>query len=88
MSNKYSQKILDITKKSTTDAIKFASKRAIHKTAEATINLIGNKIADIITNVSKKYSEKLQNEDELEIPKERYISLEKRQQIIDELRLV
>ena len=88
MSNKYSQKILDSAKKSTTDAIIFASKRAIQKTGEATSNLIGNKIADKITNVSKKYSEKLQNDDELEIPKERYISPEKRQQIIDELRLV
>ena len=29
-----------------------------------------------------------QNEDEIEIPEERYISPEKRQQTIDELRLV
>ena len=36
LSNKYSQKVLDSTKKSTTDAIKTASKRAIQKTAEAT----------------------------------------------------
>ena len=36
------------------DAIKTASKRAIQKTAEATGDLIGNKIADIITSVSKK----------------------------------
>ena len=36
LSNKYSQKLLDSTKKSTMDAIKTASKRAIQKTAEAT----------------------------------------------------
>ena len=54
LSNKYGQKLLDSTKKSTTDAIKTASKRAIQKTAEATDDLIGNKIADKITNVSKK----------------------------------
>ena len=35
--NKYSQKLLDSAKKSTTDAIKTASKRAIQKTAEATV---------------------------------------------------
>ena len=43
--NKYGQKLLDTAKKSTTDAIKTASKRAIQKTAEATGDLIGNKIA-------------------------------------------
>ena len=54
LSNKYGQKLLDSAKKSTTDAIKTASKRAIQKTAEATGDLIGNKIADKITSVSKK----------------------------------
>ena len=34
-SNKYSQKLLDSAKKSTTDAIKTSSKRAIQKTVEA-----------------------------------------------------
>ena len=37
---------LIVLKKSTTDAIKTASKRAIQKTAEPTGDLIGNKIAD------------------------------------------
>ena len=54
LSSKYGQKLLDSAKKSTTDAIKTASKRAIQKTAEATGDLIGNKIADKITSVSKK----------------------------------
>ena len=54
LSNKYSQKLLDTAKKSTTDPIKTASKRAIQKTAEATDDLIGNKITDKITSVSKK----------------------------------
>ena len=40
--DKYGQKLLDSAKKSTTDAIKTASKRAIQKTAEATGDLIGN----------------------------------------------
>ena len=51
LSNKYGQKLLDSAKKSTTDAIKTASKRAIQKTAEATGDLIGNKILDKITSV-------------------------------------
>ena len=40
LSNKYDQELLDSAKKSTTDAIKTASKRAIQKTAEATGDLI------------------------------------------------
>ena len=54
LSNKYGQKLLDSAKKSKMDAIKTASKRAIQKTAEATGDLIGNKIADKMTSVSKK----------------------------------
>ena len=44
MSNTYIQKLLNSAKKSTTDAIKTVSKSAIQKTAEATGDLIGNKI--------------------------------------------
>ena len=46
ISNKYSQKLLDSGKTSTTDGIKASSKRAVRKTAEATGDLIGDKIAD------------------------------------------
>ena len=96
LSNKYGQKLLDSAKKSLTDVIKTASKRAIQKTAEATGDLIGNKIADNITSVSKKNSaKKLHNNDqtkeenvEITTHQKRYISPEERQQIIDELRLV
>ena len=95
VSDKYSQELLDSAKKSTTDAINTASKRAIQKTAEATGDIIGNKIADKITSLSKNSTKELQN-DEAEVeraspkdaPKKRYISPEEIQQIIDELRLV
>ena len=93
LSNKYGQKLLDSAKKSTTDAIKTASKRAIQKTAEATGDLIGNKIAAKITHISKKpnnnYDNNNNNNEDLEITahKKRYISPEERQQIINELRL-
>ena len=91
MSNKYGKKLVDTAMKSATDAIKTASKRAIEKAAEATGDLVGNKIADRITSVSKKSTKKLPTIDEdaeLTTHKKRYISLEERQQIIDELRLV
>ena len=41
LSNKYGLKLLDSANKSTTDAIKTASKKAIQKTAKATGDLIG-----------------------------------------------
>ena len=87
LSNKYGQKFLDSAKKSTTNVIKTASKGAIQKTAEETGDLIGNKIADEITSVSKKSAKELQS-NEIEVgverapPKKRYISPEERQQII------
>ena len=86
MSNKYSQKLVDTAKKFVTDAIKTASKRVIQKPAEATGDLVGNKIADKITSASKKLrNEEIQsNKVNNEIPKERYISPKERQNIIDE----
>ena len=96
-SNKYGQKLLDSAKKSTTDAIKTASKRAIQKTPEATGDLIGSKVADKITSVSKKKStkelhnnndDKIEEDVEIITHKKRCISLEERQRTIDELRLV
>ena len=83
LSRKYSQKLLDHAKQSTADAFKTASKRAIQIAAEATGDLIGNKIADRITKVSK-----ISNGHDKEIPKERQISAEERQKIIDDLRLI
>ena len=46
------QNLLDHTKKSTTDALKAASKNSIQKSAEATGELIDNKIADKFTKNS------------------------------------
>ena len=73
LSNKYGQKLLDSAKKFTTDAIKTASKREIQKTAEATGDLIGKKVADKITSKAspkevsvsnKKPMKKLSNNNE------------------------
>ena len=72
LSCKYSQKLLDHTKKSATDALKTASKRVIQEIAEATGDLIGTKIADKFTKISKTSqlinSETVTNEHDKEIP--------------------
>ena len=82
LSSKYGQKLFDTAKKSTTDAIKTASKRAIQKTAEATGDLIGNKVAVKIISASKKSSAQQcsKNDDvniEVEVPKKMHISKRK-----------
>ena len=88
------QKRLDSAKKSATDTIKKASKRAIQKTAEVTGDLIGNKIADKTTSVSKRPNNENNNNDddnkyvEIATHKKRYISPEEIQKIINKLRLV
>ena len=76
LSNKFGQKLLDSAKKSTTDTIKSASKRAIQKTAEATGDMTGNKIANKITSVSKKSTKEWQN-NETEVDVERATSEKK-----------
>ena len=77
MNGKYSQERLDHAKQFAKDAFKTASKRAAQKTAEATSDLIGNRIANNIIKVSKKSkqnnSETITNENDKEIPKERYM---------------
>ena len=94
LTSKYGQKLFDSAKKSTTNVIKRTLKRAIQKTAEATGDLIDNKIADKITTISKKPVKELPNNDEreeenMEITTHKtYISPEERKQVIDELRLV
>ena len=92
LSGKYSQTLPDHAKQSATDVLKTASKRAIKKTAEVTDDLIGNKIVNRITKVSKASQQNnltlVTNENDKETPRERYISPEKRQKIIDDLRLI
>ena len=47
--DKYSKKVLDTATMARIDAAKTASKRVVRKTAEASGDLIGNKISDKIT---------------------------------------
>ena len=80
--NKYGKNLMDTATKIGIDAARTASKIVVQKTAEATGDLIRNKIADKITSIGKpKEKEKTKETEEI------YIPPEKRQQIIDDLRL-
>ena len=51
--DKYGKKLMDTETKTGIDAAKTASKRVVRKTAEATGDLIGNKIAANINSIGK-----------------------------------
>ena len=80
--DKYGKKLIDTATKIEIDAAKTASKRVVQKTAETTGDLIGNKKADETTSIGKsKEKEKTNKAEEI------YNPPEKRQQIIDQLKL-
>ena len=64
-----------------------AGKIILTKSAEATGDLIGSKIADKITSFKSKSQEKIESERYPEEEEEIIIPPEKRQQILDDLRL-
>ena len=78
--DKYGRKLMDTETKTGIDAAKTTSKRLVQKTAEATGDLIGNKIAHKITSIGKP-KEKTKEIEEI------YIPPEKREQVIDDLRM-
>ena len=80
--DKSGKKLMDTATKPEIDTAKTASKIVVQKTAKATRDLIRNKIADKITSLGKTKNK--EKEDERQ---EIYIPPEKRQQIIDALRL-
>ena len=78
-----SKKIIDTTRKQGSELAKIAGKKIFQKSAEASGDLLGNKIADKITSLGKpKYKENETSEEE-----EVIIPPGKRQQIINYLRL-
>ena len=86
MSNKYGRKILDKSMDAGKHFAKIAGKKVLTKCAEATGDMIGNKIADRITKSSRN---KAQKEDDrvMEETQELIIPPEKREQIIRNLKL-
>ena len=81
---KYGKKLMDTATKTGIVAAKSASKRVVKKTAEATGDLIENKIADKVTSIGKP---KEKEKEKTNKTKEIYIPPEERQEIIDKLRL-
>ena len=80
--DKYGKKLMNTATKVGTS--KYGKKIIVQRSAEATGDLIGNKIADTITSLGKlKSKEKETNEEEEEI----IIPSVKRQQIINDFRL-
>ena len=66
------KKLIDTATKIGVDAAKTASKRVVQKTAEATGDLIENKIADKITSVGKsKKDDKTKKVEEIYVPPEK-----------------
>ena len=84
--NKYGKKISDNSLSAGKDFAKIAGKKVLTKNAEATGDLIGNKIADRITKSTRN---KAQKEDDriMEETQEIIIPPEKRKQIIKDLKL-
>ena len=86
MKEKYGKKILDNSLSAGKDFAKIAGKRELTKSAQATGDLIGNKIADRITK-SARNKEKKENDRIMEETQEIIIPQEKRGQIIRDLKL-
>ena len=83
---KYGKKILDNSLSAGKDFAKIVGKKVLTKSVEATGDLIGNRIADRITESARN---KEQKEDDriMEETQEIIIPLEKREQIIRDLKL-
>ena len=86
MNNKYGKNILDNSLSAGKDFAKIAGKKVLTKSAEATGDLISNKITDRITKSARN---KEQKEDDriMEETQEIIIQPEKREQIIRDLKL-
>ena len=78
---KYGKTLMDTATKTGINAAKTASKRVVQKTAQATGDLIGNKLAEKITSIGTPKEKETKEIEEI------YIPPEKRQQIIDDLKL-
>ena len=80
---KYGKRLMDTVTKTGIDAAKTTSKGVVQKTAEATGDFIGNKIAGKITSLGKT-----ENKEKEEERQEIYIPPEKRQDIIYDLKFM
>ena len=82
LGDEYGKKLMDTATKTGVNAAKTTSKWIVRKTVKATWDFVGNKTTNKITSLGKTKSK--DKEDERQ---EIYILPEKRQQIIDDLRV-
>ena len=83
---KYGSKLLDNSISSGKDFAKIADKKVLTKSAEATGDMIGNKIADRITKSTRNRAQK-EDDRIMEETQELIIPPEKREQIMRDLKL-
>ena len=83
--DKYGKNLMDTAKKQGTNFAETYGRKIVEKSAEAAGDLIRNKIVDKISSLGK--SKNKEKENEINEPEEIIIPPEKRQQIIDDLRL-
>ena len=82
LSHKYGKKLLITATKTGLDVAKAASKKVVHKTAEAKGEFIGNKIGEKIPKPKPVSEANSRNAEEIKIPPE------EREVILNELRKV
>ena len=87
MKNKYGKKILDNSLSAGKDFAKITGKKVLTKSAEATGDLIRNKIADRITKSARNKDQK-EDDRTREETQQIIIPSEKREQIIRDLKLL
>ena len=86
--SKYGKKLTDTAIKTGKDFATIAGKKIVHKSAEATGDLVGNKFADKITSMREPRRKKEKDEKNImEETQEICIPPEKRKQIIKDLKL-
>ena len=86
LGDRYGKKLIEAATNTGIVAAKTASKTIVQKAAEATGNLMGNEIADKITSVGKTKTKEKEKENTNK-QEEIYVPPEKRQKIINDLKL-
>ena len=79
---KFWKKILNAATKTGLDAVKIASKKEAHKTAEAVEKFIGHKTAEKIVKAKPVSEENLRNVEEIVIPSEKGQKLSELRQVL------
>ena len=79
INSKNVKKLMDGATKTSNDFAKIAGKKIIHKSAETTGDLVGNKIADKITSMGKPRSKKEKDETKIMEENKKFIFLQKRE---------